>query len=106
MILSIDKITHYLQNTEFEEFVKNDMLIDAVIRNFEIIGEAANNIPDKLRKEYPDIPWEKMYRLRNIVAHHYHGIDYEMIWKISRHQLPKNKSDLQIVIDCEIQKIK
>jgi len=101
MVLSMEKIANYLQNVDFEQFLKNDMVIDAVIRNFEIIGEAANNIPTDLQDKYPDIPWSKMYRLRNIVIHHYHGIDYEMIWEISHNHLPQNKMDLQKVIANE-----
>ncbi len=101
MILSIEKISNYLQNVSFEEFIKNDMVIDAVIRNFEIIGEAANNVPDEIQYKYSNVPWSKMYRLRNIVVHNYHGIDYEMIWEIAQNHLPKNKLDLQIAFDNE-----
>ncbi len=74
--------------------MKNDIVIDAVIRNFEIIGEAANNLPTEICEKYTEIPWTKMYRLRNIVIHYYHGIDYEMIWEISHNHLPRNKTDL------------
>jgi len=104
MVLSMDKIANYLQNIDFDTFIKSDMLIDAVIRNFEIIGEAANNVPVGLQEKYSDLPWTKMYRLRNIVIHHYHGIDYEMIWEITHNSLPQNKIDLQKVIDIEINK--
>jgi len=99
MVQSIDKIANYLQNIDYDQFLKNDMLIDAVIRNFEIIGEAANNVPFEIQEKYADVPWTKMYRLRNIVVHHYHGIDYEMIWEIVRNNLPQNRIDLQNVID-------
>jgi len=105
MLLSMAKIANYLQNIEFDQFLENDMVIDAVIRNFEIIGEAANNIPVEIQEKYPDVPWTKMYRLRNIVAHHYHGIDYDMIWEISQNHLPQNRIDLQKVIDNEVIKI-
>ena len=101
MVQSMDKIANYLQNIELEDFLKNDMLIDAVIRNFEIIGEAANNLPNEFYEKYPAVPWSKMYRLRNIVIHHYHGIDYDMIWEISHHHLPQNRLDLLDVIDKE-----
>lgn len=101
MVSSMEKIAKYLQGIEFNDFAQNDMIIDAVIRNFEIIGEAANNIPNEIQEKYPDIPWSKMYRLRNIAIHHYHGIDYEMIWEISHNHLPQNKIDIQKLIDYE-----
>ena len=106
MILSIEKIIKYVQNIDFESFSNNDMMVDAVIRNFEIIGEASNNIPTEIQIKYPNIPWTKMYRLRNIVVHHYHGIDYEMIWEIIKNQLPQNYKDLQILIDIERNNLK
>ena len=101
MVLSMDKIATYLQGLDFEQFLKSDMVIDAVIRNFEIIGEASNNIPIQIQEKYPDVPWSKMYRLRNIVTHHYHGIDYEMIWEITHNNLPENKIDIQNLIKNE-----
>ena len=101
MVLSMDKIAKYLQNIDFEIFINNSMLIDAVTRNFEIIGEAANKIPEAIQVKYPDVPWSKMYRLRNIVIHYYHGVDYEMIWEISKNHLPQNNIDLQKIIEKE-----
>lgn len=47
------------------------MLVDAVVRNFEIIGEAARNIPDEIMNKYPAIPWKKMYGLTNLISHEY-----------------------------------
>ena len=96
-----NKIISYTADLSFDDFVGDDKTIDAVIRNFEIIGEAANNIPNEIQEKYPDIPWSKMYRLRNIAIHHYHGIDYEMIWEISHNHLPQNKIDIQKLIDYE-----
>jgi len=101
MLQSMQKIEGYIQDINFSEFIKKDMVIDAVIRNFEIIGEAAKNLPNDYYLRYPEIPWTKMYRLRNIVIHHYHGIDYEMIWEISKNNLPQNKIDLIKVIESE-----
>ncbi len=51
---------------------------------FEIIGEASKNIPIEVQEKYPEIPWRKMYGLRNLIAHEYFGIDYEMIWEIAK----------------------
>ena len=76
-------------------------MVDAVIRNFEILGEAAKHIPQHITDRYPNIPWKKMYRLRNIITHKYFGIDYEMIWKIATLDLPQNRTDLQALLRSE-----
>jgi LPS export ABC transporter protein LptC len=80
---------------------RQDMVVDAVVRNFELIGEAAKNIPESIQKKYPEVPWKKMYGLRNLISHEYFGIDYEMIWEIAKVNLPKNIEDLRRIIDEE-----
>ncbi len=72
-----------------------------MIRNFEIIGEAAKNIPAEVTEKYPDVPWKKMIGLRNLIAHHYFGIDYEMIWEIAQKSLRQNAADLQTILRNE-----
>jgi uncharacterized protein with HEPN domain len=95
MITSMNRIEEYVENKDFNDFKKNYLIVDAVIRNFEIIGEATKNIPTEIQKKYPEIPWKKMYGLRNLITHEYFGIDYEMIWEILKNSLPQNKSDLE-----------
>ena len=79
----------------------NYMIVDAIIRNFEIIGEASKNVPAEIKNKYPEIPWKKMYGLRNLIAHEYFGIDYEMIWEISKNNLPQNSIDIRNIIEKE-----
>jgi uncharacterized protein with HEPN domain len=79
---SIEKIENYIGGLEYEEFSKNTMVIDAVIRNLEIIGEASKYVPDDVRDNYPEIPWKRMIGLRNIVIHEYFGVDIEIVWRI------------------------
>jgi len=90
-----------LGDLDFKEFKANNMVVDAIIRNFEIIGEASKNIPSDVQEKYPEIPWKKMYRLGNLITHEYFGIDYEMIWEISKNNLPQNRIDLQKIIEKE-----
>jgi len=101
ILISMERIQEYIGGLGFVQFKQNYMVVDAVVRNFEIIGEAAKHIPVQLVKKYPEIPWHKMKGLRNIVAHEYFGIDYEMIWEIAKNDLPKNLSDLRILIEQE-----
>jgi len=85
---SIEKIQRYTENMTFAEFELNNMAIDAVIRNFEIIGEAAGHLPDELYDKNPEIPWHKMKAMRNIMAHEYFRVDLEIIWNTARESLP------------------
>jgi uncharacterized protein with HEPN domain len=92
------RIAEYIKNKEFIEFKQNYMAVDAVVKNFEIIGDASKNIPENIQKKYPEVPWRKMYGLRNLISHEYFGIDYEMLWEIATVNLPKNIEDLRRII--------
>jgi len=65
-------------------FVTEQMRQDAVERKFEIVGEATKNLSEELRLKYPDIPWSHMARFRDVLSHHYLGIDMETVWEISQ----------------------
>ena|SRR4030067_2061350 len=88
---SILKMEKYTKDIDFKEFRANDMIMDAVIRNFEIIGEATTNIPDEIQKKHPSIPWKKMRAMRNIVIHEYFGVDYNIAWRTIKKSLPPLK---------------
>jgi uncharacterized protein with HEPN domain len=77
---SIKKILEYTKGIDYDEFTKNTMVFDAVIRNFEIIGEAAKNISEEIKSKYPNITWSDMIGMRNILIHSYFGIDYSIVW--------------------------
>ena len=101
MLVSMLRIEEYLGDMEFRKFKMNYLIVDAIIRNFEIIGEASKNVPIEIKNKYPEIPWKKMYGLRNLIAHEYFGIDYEMTWEISKNNLPQNSIDLREIIEKE-----
>jgi len=101
ILISISRIDEYIGEMDFIEFKRNYMIVDAVVRNFEIIGEASKNIPERIRHKYPSVPWRKMIGLRNLISHEYFGVDYEMIWTITKDNLPQNKIDIQIIIAAE-----
>jgi len=85
---SCNKILQYTSSMSFEEFSKDSKTIDAVIRNFEIIGEAANRLPDEFKEEYPSIDWHKIRGFRNRIVHDYMGIDFGIVWDIRNGYLP------------------
>lgn len=99
MLGAIEKIQRYLENVSFAEFAEDDMRIDAVVRNLEIIGEAAGKIPPEIRDEYPDIPWKKIVGLRNILIHEYFGIDIEIIWDVVENHLGNLKIEAQRIME-------
>lgn len=98
IILSMERVKEYIDGLDFQHFKWDYKTVDAVIRNFEIIGEATKNLPNDLKDKYPSIPWEEMYRLRNRISHEYFGVDYEIIWDIATRHLPVNYLDVQSVL--------
>lgn len=72
----------------YDNFVSNKMAVDAVVRNFEIIREAASRVPDEIKVLNPEVPWYEMKGLRNIVAHEYYGVDLKIIWTTAQQSLP------------------
>lgn len=72
-------------------FLQDDMVHDAVIRNFEIIGEAAKRLDEVYRAAHPDIPWRALAGLRDVLIHQYEGVDLERVWAILENDLPRLK---------------
>jgi uncharacterized protein with HEPN domain len=80
MLQSALKIKQYTKDIDFNEFITDEKTIDAVVRNFEIIGEAANRIEPGFREKNPQIEWKRIRGFRNRIVHDYFGIDYEIVW--------------------------
>lgn len=99
--IAMSRISEYIEEYDFENFKKDYKTVDAVIRNFEVIGEASKNLNETIKEKYPDIPWTEMYYLRNKVSHEYFGIDYEIIWDIATNYLPENKKQIDQIIEIE-----
>jgi len=95
---AIHKIERYTENISFEEFVNNELVQDGVVRNLEIIGEAAKNIPGDIKREYPDVEWRKIAGLRDILIHAYFGIDVEIVWDIVKNKVPKLKEKIEEIL--------
>ncbi|MFN0031754.1 MAG: DUF86 domain-containing protein [Flavobacteriales bacterium] len=94
MMEAVKHILGYTNSISLHEFVNNKMLCDAVQHQFEILGEASSHVPHALQKRYKQIPWSMMYSLRNHIAHEYFDVDYEIIWEIVQHDLPKDLANL------------
>jgi uncharacterized protein with HEPN domain len=87
MLDSAVKIKKYTNNQDFDGFIDDEKTIDAVVRNFEIIGEAANRINPDFKMKNPEIRWNRIRGFRNRIVHDYFGIDYEIVWSIIENDL-------------------
>ena len=92
---AIQKIERYVEGLRAEEFKATPMAVDAVVRNFEIIGEASRVMPEEIKRKLHDLPWNKMAGLRNRIVHEYFGVDLDNIWFIVQNELPELKKQIQ-----------
>jgi len=98
IIDSTKKILNYTKNLSFDDFSNDSKTIDAVIRNFEIIGEAANRLPESFKDEHPTIDWHRIRGFRNRIVHHYFGIDYSIVWQIKESFLPELILNMELLL--------
>lgn len=97
ILYSLEKIFKYTDNIDFDEFISNDMIKDAVERNFEIIGEAVKNLPEEFRANYPQIPFKQIAGMRDKLIHDYFGVDYEIVWKTIQDKLPQFYNEIKTI---------
>lgn len=93
-----EKILNYTENLTYEEFIIDSKPIDAVLRNFEIIGEASNRLPEEFKDETYSIDWFRVRGFRNRIIHQYFGIDYEIVWKLKETQLKVLISEIENIL--------
>jgi uncharacterized protein with HEPN domain len=91
----MERIIEYTKDKDFEAFRNDQMLRDAVIRNFEIIGESVRHIPFSFQRRHSELPWKNMYALRNFIVHEFFDIDDEIIWSITQQDLWNNLQDIR-----------
>jgi uncharacterized protein with HEPN domain len=88
MISFAENVIAYTEGMDQEQFVASRLNYDATLRNIELIGEAASNIPDEVRQEFPQIPWRLVVATRNKLIHGYLGIDNDTLWSIILDDIP------------------
>ena len=88
MIGFAEKVISYSDGLEQADFVGSGLNYDATVRNLELIGEAATNIPDEVRQKYQQIPWRQVVATRNRLIHGYLGIDNDTLWSIVQTDIP------------------
>ncbi len=94
ILQAIKSIETYTGGLRFDKFKKDKMVIDAVIRNLEIIGEASKNIPADIKKNNRSVEWKKIAGLRDILAHAYFAVDLKVLWDIIINKIPGFKKEI------------
>ena len=95
IIDALNAICEYMENIGYDDWIQDRKTIDAVIRNLEVIGEAAANIPEEIQKQHPDIPWQQMKGMRNVLIHEYFGVDKDVLWQTVQEDLPPLKRKIE-----------
>jgi len=100
---AIDRIQEYTESMDIEELTKSNITIDAVMRNLEIIGEAALQLPQKIKDKYEDVPWKDIQDFRIVVAHLYWKVNMVRISDIIENKLDELKQQIQNILEKEMQ---
>jgi uncharacterized protein with HEPN domain len=101
MRAAAEKVLRFTQGVDLARFVDDERTFDAVVRNLEIIGEAAKHILAEVQARYPGVGWRNIAGLRDIVAHEYFGIDEDILWDIIMHQVPALLTQVRQILERE-----
>ena len=99
IVEGIERIQEYTSDMDYETFCADRKTVDAVVRNFEIIGEAAKNIPAEVKDGHPDVPWHEMAAIRDKVIHGYFDLIFSIIWETTKVDLPSLKAQIEEILN-------
>jgi len=98
IVTACEDIQDFIKGMQFSEFLHDKKTTSAVVRQFEIIGEAAKHFPEKRRETYPDIPWKDIAGMRDRLIHAYFGIDYQLVWDTIETKVPALKASIEQIL--------
>jgi uncharacterized protein with HEPN domain len=101
IVESCSYIREFIEAMSFEQFLQDEKTKSAVVRKFEIIGEAVKNLPSPLKEKYTELPWRDLAGMRDRLIHGYFGVDYVIVWETIQFALPVIQESLMIVMEKE-----
>jgi len=99
ILQAMDRIARFVGDRDYETFAADELLTSAVVRQLEIIGEAAKSLPQGIRERYADLPWHLMARMRDRLSHGYWTVDYEIVWRVIQEELPALRPRIEVVLE-------
>jgi uncharacterized protein with HEPN domain len=91
IIEATDYIAEFIAGADFQAFEKSEMLRSAVVQKLAVIGEAAARVSEELKTRHPQVPWPQIIAFRNILAHAYFGIDWDVVWRAAGGRYPRGR---------------
>ena len=98
MIQAMERIRRYTKGKTFDEFIADDMMYYAVVKNIEILGEAANMLTEEFRNKHPMTPWKLVSGMRNYIVHEYFQVDKNVVWDVITHDLPTLEQQISMYL--------
>jgi uncharacterized protein with HEPN domain len=102
ILSSIQKIQDYTAGMNYDDLIEDNKTFDAVVHNLQIIGEAAKQIPDEIRRKYPETAWRKIAGLRDIIAHAYFMVNPKIVWDIIATKIEPLYKTVELILEREI----
>lgn len=99
IIEAIDRIKRFAGGMDFEAFSKDEVVQFAIIKNFEIIGEAAYHLTDEIKKENPEVEWKKIMAFRHILVHDYYKVNLEIVWKARENKIDELRKQIEEILE-------